>query len=80
MVVEQEIFNKMKKIKFETSFGTFECDVVNEKEVKIKEDDYWNLKRHLDFSKVFIHDDKWIKIRLIDEFYGDPEYKYEVIE
>lgn len=69
----------MKKIRFETSFNTFECEV-NEKEVKIKGEDYWKLKSHLDFSKIFIHDDKWIKIRLIDDFYGDPEYKYEVIE
>ena len=68
------------KIKFETSIGVFTGDVTNDltKEVEL-ENDYWKFKKHLDFYKIFILDDNWIKIELTDPFYGYPEYKYEII-
>lgn len=71
----------MKRIKFETSIGWFEASVLPpDQDVIIDKENYWRFKEHLDFWKIKILDDKWITITLSDSFYGNPEYKYEIIE
>ena len=70
----------MEKIRFETSIGTFECEVINNHDIQVPAKNYWKLKKHLDFHKIYIYNETWIKIELSDPFYGSPEYKYEIIE
>jgi hypothetical protein len=71
----------MKKIKFETSIGIFEGIVDENNIVKIEnEEDYWKLKELYKFDEIIIYNDNWLKIKLIDDYFGDPEYKYEIIE
>jgi hypothetical protein len=69
----------LKKIKFETSIGIFYGVIETDNIVTLKDDDRFKLRKLYMFDKIIIYNDTWLKIILSDSYYGDPEYKYEII-